>query len=515
MSERPGASVQGSVSEHTQREAVTAVRNGAKLATSLLLTWGVALVITFKLPKYLGPLEWGYYKYGFEYAASLAVFLHFGVDTYISREIPVRPKHASDFFGGVLLARTLVVLPLFAYGYMHLSHKLHDERVAAALFGVTQLFIVMNLTFQQILQAASTVGRLAVSNVVAKVLWGGGTFAAVTLGAPFWVLPLPMLVSEALKAVFLYLATRDAIGLELRIDLAETKKVMQTSLPFFIAIAAVYLGGSIDVVVLRELVPDGSEEVGWYSAAREIARLSALMMPVLTGVLVPMMSRAMHHDEREFFRLLRRGMEGVSVVSIPLTLMLALGAEFAIGLILKEKFLPASYSLQWLAPTFVLAYANSLLWLALMIMKRSWTITIVSIAGMALLPIFILSIVPLTRELGPGRTGMGVAMAISGRELVIVLVFLAVVGKRALDQRAVLAILKSLAICGVVLAAHVLLVKLGSWRLAIDCVIYGVLALITGVVRPRDVKDVLRMIKDRKKIQTDAQTDTPADASAA
>lgn len=500
--QRSGDLAQGG-DDHAHREGATALRNALKLATSLLLTWGVALVITFKLPKYLGPLAWGYYKYGFEYAASLAVFLHFGVDTYISREIPVRPKHASDFFGGVVVARALVVLPLFAYGWLHLSHKLHDERVAAALFGLTQMFIVMNLTLAQILQASSTVGRLAISNVVAKVLWGGGTLAAVLLGAPFWVLPLPMLASEALKAWFLYFATRASVGLTWRMDWMETKRVLRISFPFFVAIAAVYLGGSIDVVLLRELVPDGSEEVGWYSAAREIARLSALMMPVLTGVVVPMMSRAMHKDEGEFFRILRRGMEGVSVVSIPLTLLLALGADFAIGVVLKDKFLPASYSLRWLAPTFVLAYANCLLWLALMIMKRSWTITIVSIVGMALLPLFIVGVVPLTRGLGPGRTGMGVAMALSARELVIVLVFLAVIGKRALDRRAALAIVKSLAICGLVLALHVALVELGPWRLAIDGAAYGVLALLTGVIRIHDIKDVLRMIKNRKQIQAE------------
>lgn len=484
-----------------ESEGATALRNALKLAASLLLTWGVALVITFKLPKYLGPLAWGYYKYGFEYAAALAVFLHFGVDTYISREIPVRPKHASEFFGGVVLVRTLMLVPLFAYGWFHLSHKLHEERVAAALFGITQVFIVANATFQQILQAASTVGRLAIWNVVAKILWGGGTLAAVTFGAPFWMLPLPMLAAESLKATFLYIASRDAVGLTLAVDLGATKRVLVASLPFFVAIAAVYLGASLDVVVLRELVPDGSKEVGWYSAAREIARLSALMMPVLTGVLVPMMSRAMHRDQEEFENLLRRGIEGVSVVSIPLTLLLALGAELAIGFILKADFLPAAYSLQWLAPTFVLAYANSLLWLALMIMKRSWTITIVSIAGLVLLPVFILVFVPLTRELGDGRTGMGVAMALSARELVVVIAFAAVIGKRAIDRRAALAIVKSLAICCAVVAAHVTLVALGPWRLAIDAALYGLLALGIGVVRVRDVKSVLVMIKDRKKLR--------------
>ncbi|MFO0735593.1 MAG: oligosaccharide flippase family protein [Labilithrix sp.] len=487
-----------------EREGRTALRNAVKLATSLLLTWGVALVITFKLPRYLGPLALGWYRFGSEFAAMLAVFLHFGVDTYISREIPVRPKHASDFFGGVLLLRTLLLVPLFAYGWWYLQPNLPEERTAAAIFGLSQIFIVMNLTFQQMLQAASTVGRLAVANVVAKLLWGGGTLAAVLMKAPFWVLPLPMLASESLKAGFLYLATREAVGLELRVDFEETKKVLRTSLPFFIAIAAVYLGASVDVVLLRRLVQADSQEVGWYSAAREIARLSAMMMPVLTGVLVPMMSRAMHNDENEFYRLVRRGMEGVCVVSMPLTLLLALSAKFAVGFVLRQEFEPAHYSLEWLAPTFVLAYVNSLLWLALMIMKRSWTITIVSIIGTALLPILILIAAPLTRGTGDGKMGMGVAMALSARELILAVVYLAIVGKRALDARATGAIVKSLGICAAVVATHVLLASLGDLRLLVDALLYGALALALRVIRIGDVLNLLRLIKNRRQLQAEA-----------
>jgi O-antigen/teichoic acid export membrane protein len=502
----PIAAPQSQAHGHSRGEGATALRNGLKLATSLVLTWGVALIITFKLPKYLGPLFWGYYKYGYEYAATLAVFVGFGIDTYISREVAVRPKHASDFFGGVVAIRTLALVPLFVYGWFHLGHKLPEERLAAALFGITQIFIVMNQSFQQTLQAASRVGGLAIANVVAKILWGGGTFAAVTVGAPFWVLPLPMLASEALKAGFLYWATRDAVDLRIRLDLGATRNVLRVAFPFFIANAAVTLGSTIDVVVLRELVPEGSQEVGWYSAAREIARLSALMSPVLSGVLVPMMSRAKHRSEEEFFKILRRGLEGVSVVSIPLTLMLALSAEFVIGLALKDKFLPAAASLEWLAPTFVLAYFNVLLWIALMILDRSWTITVISFVGLALLPAFILVIEPLTRGLGPGGAGMGVAMALSLRELVLAIVFFAFLGKRAVDRRSTLSITKSLGICGAVVAVHVGLVHIGPARLLVDMAVYGALMLLTGVVRPRDIKDVLRMIKDRKKIQAEAST---------
>jgi O-antigen/teichoic acid export membrane protein len=489
-------------SEHARREGALAFRNAIKLAASLVLTWGVALIVTFKLPKYLGPTVFGHYKFGDQFAMSLAVFLSLGVDTYISREVAIRPKHASEFFGGLLVVRALVIFPLILFALFFLHGAVEDRRVAAALFGVAYMFTALNNTFQQTLQAASNVGRLAVANVVAKVLWGGGTLAAVLLHMPLWVLPLPLVFSEGIKAAFLFFATREAIDLEVKIDIAATKKVLAVSFPFFIANVAVNLGSSIDVVMLGKILKEDSPEVGWYGSARQIAQLSALLSPILSGVLIPMMSRAKARDTEEFFKILRRGIEGVAVVSIPLTLILAVGAELWIKLALKAEFLPAAASLRWLAPTFVLAYGNVLLWLALMILDRSWTITIVSIAGLALLPIFIFIAVPLTKDLGPGGAGMGVAMALSARELVIFLVFLAFLGKDALDKRNVLSVLKSLVICAVVIFVDGKLTMLHPFvKILADALLYFVLMVATGVLRPQDAKAVLKLIKDRKKPQ--------------
>lgn len=491
--------------DHTRREGMLALRNAAKLGASLVLTWGVAIIVTFKLPPYLGPVLNGHYRFGDQLAQSAAVFLSLGVDTYISREIAIRPKHASDFFGGVLVTRFLVLLPLIVVGFFFVRTEVADRQTATFLFGIAYAFTAMNQTFQQMLQAASKVGGLAVANVVAKVLWGGGTFAAVLFRAPFWVLPIPMILAEGLKALFLFTAARDAVDLKLRIDLAETKKVLKVAFPFYIANVAVSLGSTVDVPWLAKLVEKESPEVGWYGAARQIAQLSALLSPIMSGVLIPMMSRAKARDEQEFYRILRRGFEAVIVLSIPLTLILALGAEFWIHITIKDKFLPAAGSLRWLAPTFVFAYVNVLLWLSLMILDRSWTITIISIAGLALLPVLILVIVPITSQLGPGGAGTGVAMALTTRELIIALVFLAFLRSKALDRRGFFAVLKSLAFAGITIAVdhaigarwHPLL------RLTADSAVYGVLALtpFLGVLSPKDIKAVLKMVKDRKKPQ--------------
>ena len=117
---------------------------------------------------------------------------------------------------------------------------------------------------------------------------------------------------------------------------------------------------------------------------------------------------------------------------------------------------------------------------------------------------FIMVVVPATRTLGPGSTGMGVAMALTARELVIVLVFLALLGKSALDRRNVLATVKSIAVCAAVIAAHRVMSGLGPVRLALDALLYAVLAVAVGILRPRDVLAVLKMIRDRKKAQTEA-----------
>jgi hypothetical protein len=102
--------------------------------------------------------------------------------------------------------------------------------------------------------------------------------------------------------------------------------------------------------------------------------------------------------------------------------------------------------------------------------------------------------------MGLGGAGMGCAIAMTARELTIVCIFLYFLGKRAVDGRAASGTIKSLVVCGIVVAVdRMFLVSLGPARLAIDAAIYAFLAFALRIVRPGDVVTVLKMIKDRKK----------------
>ena len=86
-------------------DRAVAVRNAFKLSASLIVTWSIALGVRLFLPRYLGPGPFGDYSFAEAFSATFFMGLTLGIEPYIYREVSVRPAHASDFAGGVLLVR--------------------------------------------------------------------------------------------------------------------------------------------------------------------------------------------------------------------------------------------------------------------------------------------------------------------------------------------------------------------------------------------------------------------------
>ncbi len=120
------------------------------------------------------------------------------------------------------------------------------------------------------------------------------------------------------------------------------------------------------------------------------------MSSVLSGVLIPMMSRAAHRNEDKFLRLLRRGLEAVCIVALPVS------------------------------------------------------------------------------------------------------VFVALLGRNAFDRRSLQAIGLSLGIGALVLAMHTVLAPLGELRLVADVLAYLVLSVVLRVLRVDDLRNLVRLIRDRR-----------------
>jgi O-antigen/teichoic acid export membrane protein len=480
-------------------DVATAARNALKLALSLLATWTVALAVRFQLPRHLGPEKFGNFSFCDSFSAAFFVFLGLGVEMYIQKEVPVRPKHASDFFGGVLVLRaalSLVVMAAMAT-VLAVTGRPAELQATVLIFALTQAFMGFNLSIAAMLQASTQVGPLAAMNVVSKLLWGSGVAIGIWLDVPLAALALPNLLAETLKALVLYPTARRAVGLRLRVELGPLKTVLLASLPFYVNAIAVNLGARLDVSMLEFLAP--GEEVGWYSAANNFAGLAMLFSPVVNWVLMPLFARSKHRSEENFYEILRRAIEGLLILAIPVTLLIGIGADFWVRIAFGRSFGPAALSLRCLAPLFVATYLAIMLALALVVLERSWRLTIISLTTLGVLPLLILVLVPLAKPFGQGAAGAGAAVAVTAMELITACLFLHTVGRRALDRRNVLAVVKSMAVALVVIALHRTLAFMGPLRLIVDMMAYAVLALAVKAVRLSEVIAVVKLVRAERK----------------
>ncbi|NMO13982.1 oligosaccharide flippase family protein [Pyxidicoccus fallax] len=484
-----------------------AVRNGLQLGGSLLVTYAIAMGVRFLLPAHLGPERFGSFNWADSFSAVFFIATHLGLEMYIRKEVTRRPAHASDFFGTTLLLRLGLTVVLMGVLGLVMANDEHSSDVRNLVYvtAVAQSLIMVNASVAALLHAKGKVAGLSVSNIVTKLVWGGGLFVVAWAGLPLPWLGVPLVASEAVKLGVGWYLARVHMGLTFKVDLPATWKVLKASLPFFITGAALATNGRLDVMILG--MKASHQEVGFYGAAWNIAGLTFFLNPVFGWVLMPLASRAAERSEEELTRLVRRAMEGTLVVTVPMMMLIVMGAPLWVGL-MGDQFAPSTLSLRLLSPLFVLAFVtmNAGLWLTMT--NREWWVTITNSTGSLLLsPILNLMLVPfMHRALGNGGGAAATATALLVMEVLVTISLMGRMGRAAFDSRLLSMVVRTAVVClTIVVADQTLFAPLNPWvRLGLEAVLYVVGVLAIGAVRPGDVLQVLRLARRRGRPEPEA-----------
>ena len=483
------------------------LRNALKLGGSLLVTYGIAFAMRVVLPRYLGPESVGSYYWADSFSGLFFVISALGLDVYIRKEVAVRREHASEFLGGTLLFQVGLSLGLLGLmlGVMLLTHQPPEVRTLALLLGCYQFFFRINAILAAVLHAREQVDGLSVAHVVMKCIWGVGVVGVLLLDLPLPWLAAPFIGAEIVKVFFLFHLTHRHTGLRLRVDSRATRLALVAAVPFLINEAALAINGRLDVSILGLLT--NKVETGYYGAVWNIAGMTMLLSPILGWVLLPMMSRAATQPE-EFTRILRRGLEGVVTVSVPVTLALALGSETWVRMLIGAEFLPAAPVLRLLAPIFVLTYVATVCGSWLMAASRTWTVTRTSLLAAGLNPALNLLLIPLLFAWrGPSGGASATAISLALCEIIVTAILLYAIGSRAWDARSLSVLGKTVGTCAAVTAVHAVLGRLGLddrdvarglTRLVLDGALYLVLILGTGAVRKDEVLGLVHQVRARR-----------------
>lgn len=489
-------------------EKALALQNAVKLALSLAATLVVAFSVRVFIPRFLGPAAFGQLHFAESFATTVFVFTVLGIDVYIRKEVATRIEHANDFFVGVLVVRGALSLGMLALmaPLLWAMGKSEVEWRLAYLFAGWQMAFVLNNTLAALLHARGTIDGLAVINTGMKLLWAVGVGGALFLRGGAEAVALVFFVSEALKSVVLLRSVRNCLGVTLRLDLGATRAVLWSSAPFFIHYLAHQIYARVDVQMLSVLTADS--EVGWYGAAANLALAGMLLLPVVNAVVLPMGARLREESEEAMNEAMRQAVRLVMVGGALVALLLFLYAPALVRLCFGEGFESAARTLQILAPMFPLTYVAVLTSLHLIQLGRVWTVTKISLVGLALNPVLNLFSIPAGWELlGDGGAGVGAAAASVVTELVITAVMLVALGRAAVDRSVLRTALRVLLLSGCVVAVHVLLAPLGVLRAPLEIAVFVLGGTGLGIVPLGEIAGLVGSALTRRRSGEAATTE--------
>jgi O-antigen/teichoic acid export membrane protein len=469
------------------------------MGASLIITWSVALVVKMRVPAHLGPIHQGHFGFAESFATMFFASLGLGIDTYLIKEVAVRPKHASDVVGGVFALRILMSFVLFAamWTVLLVTGRPRAVVLAASVFGVVCVLLALNATFGAVLQGVSCVGPPARANVVTKVVWGAGILAGLHYNVPLAVLALPALVGETLRAMILGPATRRFADLQYRIDVPAVRAALKASFPYFVSALAMGVVGNLGMSAL-EFIRVDEREVGWFAAAQNVAYLCMLLSPLIFWVAMPLLSRAFARSETEGMAIFRRCIDALVIAVVPISVMISAGSDVFIRVAFGETYAPARTGLSILSLVFIMTYMDMMFATALIIMGKGWFVTNVSIGSVFVTATLMLLLVPLGRRtLGLGGECAGAAAAVVASEAFVLVAMISRFGTFPLDARNMTIVAKSVGLGAVVLVVDRLLRGLGPSRLAADAVLFPIAALGIGLVKIEDIRRIVYLLRHK------------------
>ncbi len=465
-------------------DSLVAIANALKLGSSLLATLAIAVAMKFLMPRYLGPTRFGVLSFADGFTATFFVALSLGAESYVRKEVSVRPAHASDFLGGTLVLRVVMsaaILGIMAI-VMRVTGRPSEVRTLVYLFGVAQFFVSVNATLSALLHAKGRVDGMSALAVATKIVWAAGVVAAIAAHTGLWGFAAAYLASESIESFVLFALANRHLGTVFRVDAIATKAMIVSSLPYFLNGCATGAYGKLDVTLLGILAT--GREVGWYVAASSITGLTLLITPLIDWVLTPVFARGAARSREDLYLHIRRATEPIVAVAIPAALFVSVGADLWLWLLFGHAFAPAALALRILSASSFIIYIAIVYAMTLIMLERAWTLTLISIASLVVNVLLNLLLIRRSVALfGEGGGGVGCALAALGTHAFAAAAMIAVVGREAFDQRTVRMVGKSLAACALVVVVDRLATRLGGVRIVLDGMVYLAVVVSTGALR--------------------------------
>jgi O-antigen/teichoic acid export membrane protein len=480
----------------------SAVQTASSLGSSLLITAAIGFILQIFASKVLGPEETGRVGTAEGVAAICLGLLSLGFDTYVRREVSIRPSHAKEFVPGAIFLRAVLSVPVALLVAVLLPVFGKPAKVVAIflVFALAKFVTQTNEMLAACLHAVGRVKGIATQNLVSKLFGAVTVLVLIAADRGGISLPLGILVGEVVKLGYLVRRVGAELGVWSRVRNQEIRPVLKRSLPFISTVLITSFTMFLDVTLLGFLV--NAKEVGYYRFGQQLVMIAYVVGTVLPWVVLPLASRAATQSKSLFEGVARNAFQAAMVLGGPMALMVFLHADTIVNLADKAKFAPTVGSLRVISLMIPVTYLASLASTLLQAQGRMWIIVRVGI-GVAVFDgiLVLLSAKWGLRHYGPGGSGITAAWAMLLAESLGTIVLLGSLGWHLWNREILLPMVRTAGALLPVVLLEVVLRRIGVP--GILRIVIEVLAMVANgfLLRVVDLDMVKSFIPGRRDTQ--------------
>jgi O-antigen/teichoic acid export membrane protein len=389
-------------------------KNSSVLMFQQLVTWGSTFTIMMILPRYLGPLEWGWIFLSLSIVQIFSTIVSYGGSYFVAKEVARDPAATGQVMINSIMYRFLfsILSIVIIVGYSFWAGYSSDIRLLIYIYAAGLTWQSGSVVLYACCQGHEVLHYTSISAIVERVLQLLVVIVTVNVGANVFVIAVLTTLSSLIGFLVLVAYTRRLVPSIPAVQWNSVFAELRGGLPYFMFGLFGVIYYRIDSVMLSKMVPE--LVVGWYGAAYRL--FEALNFPyVLTIALYPVLSRLWKTENEMHTRTMLKSLELVILVAILVTVAMVAYAHDVITLFYGAKaYQPSIILLQLLCGGLIFLYVNMVVGTTLMASDRQTGMMILALALIPINVILNLVMIPYCQEhFDNGAIGASVATALT------------------------------------------------------------------------------------------------------
>ena len=310
----------------------------------LMLGKILSLIVGIFIAKFLGPHDFGDLSFAIAFTAIIAAVGTLGLDSFIIREILHQPAKRDEVMGTAFWMRigvSIFLVPASVLIYLFFR-SLADQQGAELTLVITfcasalffKAFNIIDSYFQSQVRSKFVVQVQNICLIISSLI----KISFVLLKLPLVYFAFALVLDGLMLAIGLVIIYhRENLQIKAWVfNTSRAKSLLNQSWPLILSAVMVTLYMQIDILMLKYFA--GSTETGIYSAAARISEAWYFIPVAIVTSVFPAIIHARKTDIARYQKRLQNLYDLLVAISLPVALIVSLGADTFIRLVYGEQF---------------------------------------------------------------------------------------------------------------------------------------------------------------------------------